>query len=319
MYDDVVAPLTTGALKGIEQLTIVPAGPLGIVPFAALYHSAAKRFLVQDYTILMLPSVGALPLLRRRGDAVTATRVAVFAPLSEELPGTRREALAVRRALPDARLFEAGAASESRVREALASPGFVHIASHSEFNPINPMFSRISLAGAKHDNPADDGKLEVHEILGMTSHASLVFLSGCETGVAPSGADAMAGVDHASLAQAFLFAGARNVVATLWRIHDDPAAILAERFYLHARGRSPVEALAMAQREMIGQGSGVDWAAYEIVGAGVAAGGAVAGRQGNGVIFGDSAPEKAAGANSGMLSVLQGYWRHSGLRIAVTQ
>lgn len=318
LYDDVVAPLTRGALQETTQLTIVPAGPLGIVPFAALYHAAGKRFLVQDYTILMLPSVGALPLLRHGGEALTGTRIAIFAPLSDELPGTRREALAIRRAAPDAQLFAAAAASESRVREALATPGIVHVASHSEFNPINPMFSRISLAGAKRNNPADDGNLEVHEILGMTTTASLVFLSGCESGVGPSGTDAMAGVDHASLAQAFLFAGARNVVATLWRIHDDPAAMFAERFYLHAHGRSPVEALAMAQRDMIGRGTDAGWAAYEIVGAGIAAGGAVVGRQGSGAISRDSAPGSAAAANSDLLSVLQGYGRRSGVWITAT-
>lgn len=269
LHDLVIGPLLQhGALAGLRQLTIVPAGPLSVAPFAAFYRNATKRHLVEDFTILMLPSAGALPLLRARAPGIAA--VTVFAPFAEALPGTAREARAVQRAAPRARIFRGADATESRVREALAGAGVVHIASHSEFNPTNPMFSTITLFAASRGTSADDGRLDVSEILRMSSDAMLVFLSGCETAVGPSGTDALAGVDHASLAQALLFSGARNVVATLWRIRDDPAARLAARFYWHLRSTSPVEALALAQRDLLGRHDGsYDWAAYEILGAGL--------------------------------------------------
>jgi CHAT domain-containing protein len=274
LHDMVIEPLLRdGALAGLQQLTIVPAGPLSVAPFAALYNSASKRYLVEDFAVLMLPSAGALPLLRARRQAPGAPTVTVFAPFADELPGTANEARAVVRGSPGAQLFERSAATKSRVREALAGTGLIHIASHSDFNPSNPMFSTISLFAPKHGASDDNGRLEVGEILRMSSAATLVFLSGCETARGPAGMDALAGVDHASLAQALLFAGARNVVATLWRIRDDPAARLAAQFYRHLRLTSPVQALALAQRDLIGRHDGsYDWAAYEILGAGATGG-----------------------------------------------
>ena len=68
-----------------------------------------------------------------------------------------------------------------------------------------------------------------------------------------------------SLSQAFLVAGAGSVVATLWRVGDEGAAQLAERFYRHLRaGLDPGESLALAQREMIPAQAGFTWAAYAV-------------------------------------------------------
>ena len=76
--------------------------------------------------------------------------------------------------------------------------------------------------------------LEVHEVVGLLVRSRLVFLSGCETGLGAAGARAFAaGEDYATLARAFHYAGAREVVATLWRVEDRGAAEFAAkiRFY----------------------------------------------------------------------------------------
>ncbi len=57
-------------------------------------------------------------------------------------------------------------------------------------------------------DPADDGQLEVHEIIGLRVHSPLVFLSGCETGLGGAWSTGFApGDDFATLARAFLYAG----------------------------------------------------------------------------------------------------------------
>jgi hypothetical protein len=95
------------------------------------------------------------------------------------------------------------------------------VASHAELDPSNPLFSAIAFA--PHSTALDDdGRFELHELLGMAVSSPLVFLSGCETGLGPAGSTSFArGEDYATLAQAVLYAGARNVVATLWRVEDD--------------------------------------------------------------------------------------------------
>jgi CHAT domain-containing protein len=145
----------------------------------------------------------------------------------------------------------------------------VHLATHGIMNSRNPMFSRIELAPGR-GGANDDGRLEVHELLGLRIGAPLVFLSGCETGVGTSWSTQFArGEDYATLAQAFLYAGARTVAATLWQIGDDGAAVFAERFYAQLRTMAPAEALAAAQREMLRgsrYASPYYWAGYQVIG-----------------------------------------------------
>ena len=101
---------------------------------------------------------------------------------------------------------------------------------------------------------------------------AVLFLSGCETGSGVSWSSRYARTgDHATLEQAFLYAGAKTVIATRWRVADLGAAALAERFYAHLPTHDVAEALAMAQRDMIRSAEFRDmhhWAAYAVSGSG---------------------------------------------------
>ena len=137
-------------------------------------------------------------------------------------------------------------ASERALRELAPDQRIIHLASHSVLNKRNPLFSYVALA----PEGEDDGHLEVHEVFGLSLNAPLVVLSACETAV---GAGAIAevppGDDWLGLVQAFLFAGASNVMGTLWPVEDVATSRIMQRFYTElASGRSPAEALARAQR-----------------------------------------------------------------------
>lgn len=103
----------------------------------------------------------------------------------------------------------------------------------------------------------------------------LVTLSACETG-APAG-DATDGRQIDGLAAAVLGAGARQVLASLWRVDDQATARFMQVFYEESRrigaaGRGGVDwaaALQRAQQRMLaGGGSGArpqDWAAFVLM------------------------------------------------------
>jgi CHAT domain-containing protein len=263
-----------GLFEGIRRLVVVAHSVLSYLPFAALQREGTGRYLMQDYALLQLPSAASLAVLRGAAPAVeigNGRGATVFAPFPNTLPGSSREARAFRRAVSSARAERGRNATELRLRRALSGGGTVHIASHGVMNPRNPMFSRIELA-AGDGGTDDDGRLEVHELLALRIRSPLVFLSGCETGVGSAWSTQFArGEDYATLAQAFLYAGATSVVATLWRIGDEGAAAFAERFYARAGTLSPAQALAEAQREMAKDarfGSPYYWAAYQVFGAG---------------------------------------------------
>ena len=87
-------------------------------------------------------------------------------------------------------------------------------------------------------------------MFGLALQARLVVLSACRTALGAGAlADVPEGDDWVGLVRAFLYAGAANVMATLWPVEDRSTARLMERFYTAlAAGRSEAEALAEAQR-----------------------------------------------------------------------
>jgi CHAT domain-containing protein/tetratricopeptide (TPR) repeat protein len=272
LHEALLEPLLhAGLLSAADELVIVPHRELVYLPFAALRDRTTGRYLVQDFTLRVLPSAAALPVLAQR-PAVTGglSRGSAFAPLADRLPATRMEVQAVTDESGRIKRYVGSRATERAVRGALEDRGLVHLATHGILNVRNPMFSRLELARGAVGDPADDGRLEVHELLSLRIEAPLVFLSGCETGVGAAHSTAFAqGEDFATLAQAFLFSGAGNVVATLWPVEDAGAAEFAGQFYRHLTGDAPGVALAEAQRAMLVHeryGNPYFWAAYQVAG-----------------------------------------------------
>lgn len=273
LHQNLIAPARdAGLLRGVRRIVIVPHGMLAQVPFAGLMDSRSGRFLIRDYDLGFAPSAAALVALRSRSQgAMRRAPNALFAPFGRELPGTTREVDAIAALSPSPVVRINRRATEDELRRRLASGGLVHLASHGVLNHFNPMFSRVELARGG-PVPADDGRLEVHELLSMTVRSPLVFLSGCETGASEDWADGATRVTgDLTLSQAFLSAGAMNVASTLWRIDDDGAVEIARRFYLEARRVPVFDALSSAQRGVARlklYENPYYWAGYVIMGGG---------------------------------------------------
>ncbi len=116
---------------------------------------------------------------------------------------------------------------------------------------------------------SDDGLWQAREIRRARMNADVVVLSACETG---SGRlQGQEGVMN--LARAFLTAGARSVVASLWNVDDRATATVMESFYEHLKAGSTVnEALRQAQLDFIknyGDKAKPNlWAGFEVIGDG---------------------------------------------------
>lgn len=267
-----LGPVGAG-VEGVRRLVLVPHGALAYLPFGAL-KTAGGEYLVERYSLVHLPSASFATRGRTgpspEGGAGAAVKVTALAPLPRDLPATALEVSAVGRAQRGARVLVGRRAHESALRQALRSGDMTHVASHGVLNGMNPLFSRIELAPGRTESPADDGRLEVHEVLGLEIQSPLVFLSGCETGLGPGASRCYApGEDYATLAAAFLAAGARQVVATLWAIPDSGAAVFAARFYAELGRMGTAEALAAAQRALLTEGRfrhPYYWAGYRVAG-----------------------------------------------------
>jgi CHAT domain-containing protein len=272
LFDIVLGPvMRSGDLRDTKRIIVVPHGVLTYLPFAALMDSSSQ-YVAERFVLLHVPTSAALPALRAKSSETRPERASIFAPVQRTLPATEIEAEAVAKVLIGAETLVGNRATEGRFRSALQRGGIVHVATHATLNSRNPLFSTIEFAGGQRGVAANNGRLEAHELLGMRISSPLVFLSGCETAIGGAWSTRFdSGEDYAALAQTLLYAGARNVVATLWRIDDDGAAEFATAFYEALRGDGFAEALAEAQRSFIQNPkyrSPYYWAAYQVSGGG---------------------------------------------------
>ena len=109
----------------------------------------------------------------------------------------------------------------------------IHFATHAFFNQNNPLESGILLA---------DGVLTAREVLQHRLRADLLVLSACESGQVAS----LGGGELAGLSQAFLQAGIRSLLVSLWKVKDLATASLMLAFY-KARQSKMDKALALRQ------------------------------------------------------------------------
>jgi CHAT domain-containing protein len=233
--------------RSARVVHVVPHGVTGLAPFAALRDSQTGRYLVEDHAIATMASAATLIALRRSTPAATGERIAAFAPFPGSLPGTSEEIERIGRTSRRVDPSRGRAATESAIRRAMTEGPVIHLASHGRLNPDNPLFSRMELYPGSDTGPGGDGRLEAHEILGLRLKSPLVYLSGCETGLAPAAiTPAGRGEEYVSLAQAFLYAGAAGVVATMWRIPDSGSVPLVEAFYRALDAGGPLIGLAQA-------------------------------------------------------------------------
>lgn len=236
-----IAPVAS-TIAGARALVIVPDRQLNMLPFAALHDGA--RYLIESYSVRVAPSAARLP--NRFADPGAASNAVVISDpatnRAPRLPGSRREAESIA-AIHGASILQGDDATPARVSAAMASSAIVHYAGHADSNAET--YGALLLAS----NGNDSGLLSAGDIARLELRARpLVVLSAC--GTLRGKPTHIAGMP--SLARAFLAAGARAVVGTLWEIDDDVAAPLFIRFHERLRaGEVPAGALRAAQLEML--------------------------------------------------------------------
>jgi CHAT domain-containing protein len=164
------------------------------------------------------------------------------------LPWTGREAAAIAAVAPaGGSLLALGfeASRETALSPALARYRIVHFATHGVIDTLTPALSGLMLSRIDEQGAAREGFLGLADIYNLRLGADLVVLSGCETALGKQ----VNGEGLVGLTQGFLYGGARQVVASLWRVEDRATAELMSRFYrgLLVERRPAAAALRLAQ------------------------------------------------------------------------
>ena len=207
-----------------------------------------SRFLIEEYDIFYAPSASILKFVLEKRKEVSGKVLAFGNPELEDeslnLPHAEEEVESIKESYPETSIYVKDKATEEKAKQLSGNYDIIHFASHGELNPQSPLFSCIKMAKEKDE----DGRLEVHEIFNLDlENASLVTLSACETGLGKlSKGDELIG-----LTRGFVYAGTPSIVASLWEVNDKSTSDLMSLFYKNLKTHSKVEALRMAQLEMI--------------------------------------------------------------------
>lgn len=234
-------------LDAIRHLYLVGReAETGNLPFRPM---ANGHVLYEAASVAFLPYAGAVevPETVSRGGAV------VVADPTGDLPHARTEGQMAADELNATELIVGAEATRERVLDALTTASALHFAGHGVLTPSEPWDAHLQLA--------DDQRLTLDDVLVRRLPLRLVVLSGCETG-RPSRLSERDGI---GLADAFLAAGSRAVLATSRRIRDEDATRFVKRFLAHEAFRQPAEALRRAALQDRAEG-GETWKAFRLVG-----------------------------------------------------
>lgn len=238
-------------LDAVEQDTdvedviyFVPHGALHLVPFHALEVSGGP--LIRRNPVVYAPSASVLASIARRGERTERADAIVVGDTRGDLPYAREEADLVADILA-VRAIPGGEATRRRLIEAIGAAGYLrilHLACHGTFSEDNGFDSGILTAvGDESDGAA--AVLSAQDFLDAQVAAGLVALSACESGIS----ERRPGDELVGLTRALLVAGARTVLASLWKVNDLSTSIVMRTFYegLVREGLSKAQALRHAQ------------------------------------------------------------------------
>lgn len=241
IFIDPVLDVMKQSGKAVRYLGIIPHGPAHYLSFATLFNG--ESFLSERYPLFYLPSASVLKFTKeRRGKTKNLEVLAVGNPdlgnPALDLPFSEHEVETIRWNFPKITVLTRDKATESWIDQNISRFGIIHIASHGEFDPVNPLFSAIKLA----KDQSYDGNLEAGEIFGLDIKADLVILSACQTGLGKI----TQGDDVVGLNRSFFYAGTHAVISSLWRVSDISTAILVKQFYRMYVKKNKAESLQSA-------------------------------------------------------------------------
>jgi|GEM_PF-5518686 len=159
-------------------------------------------------------------------------------------------------------------ATEKSCRKNIDDYDIIHFATHGYSSSENPGLSRLILSrdtSAASVDEKNDAYLHLNETYELNLNADLVILSACKTG---SG-KIIKGEGIMALPRGFIYAGVPNVIASLWKVHDEKTKELMVSFYKHLLegGVSYSEALRQAKLDCIEKGFlPMDWAGFVLIG-----------------------------------------------------
>ena len=277
----------------VKKLIIVADGGLSLLPFEALLtdnselskNSSQWPFLIEKFDISYSPSVSIFINEQSKKNNQTEKSFLGFAPVFshqvyttndgsnifqsylkyvynsrmnnlglEPLNASKKElieidSIFIKHHLKSDLYLNTLASEKNLISSDLKNFKYIHIASHGFIDKKRPELSGIFLSPV--NNPGYDNILYTSEIYNLELNAELITLSACETALGKIAE----GEGLLGFSRAFLYAGAKNVMLSLWKVNDISTSNLMTAFYsnLLDKGMSLPAALAKSKKDLIKQ------------------------------------------------------------------
>ncbi|MBO9583209.1 MAG: CHAT domain-containing protein [Flavobacterium sp.] len=229
-----------------KNLIIVPDGILSFLPFEALVSETSNtsnftkmHYLLDKFDIAYNNS--AELYLNANALSNGTTNVLGLFPIFEKtnyaLRFSKNELESIKHNF-DGQFFENGDATFLNFKNNAIGKSIIHLSTHASSGDL--------------ETPASikfhDGEILFSELYSLQLNPDLVVLSACETGIGKlyKGEGAM------SIARGFQFAGAQNLLFSLWNVNDYTTSVFMDYFYKEIKHDSSfVQAAANAKRAFL--------------------------------------------------------------------
>ncbi len=212
---------------------LIPDGSFNLVPFEALVSTLKTEINPKYFNYFLLHkqinyNYSAATILKQLEYIENSNNnsIACFAPVfannergNTPLPNTAEELNTINDEVSNGKYYYKQLATTANFKKQLNKANILHIATHANANlDSNLQQPQIEFI---------DSTLFLNELYAMHTNAHLVVLSACETGkgVINKSEGAM------SLARGFYYAGAKNVITSLWNVNDKSTAAIFRQFY----------------------------------------------------------------------------------------
>jgi CHAT domain-containing protein/tetratricopeptide (TPR) repeat protein len=247
LYDVLIKPIENELITAkAETILYAPDGILRYVPLAALYDG--KQWLAEKYRISNLIAYSLSDFSPKPKTQPNILAGAFGGKTGEKrfgqnaLPATLKEVQAIANSFQNSVTLTEESFSRQAIESKFKNHNILHLATHAEFNIGVPENSFIIFGNGD--------KIHLGEITDwQIPNIDLIILSACQTGVGKLGD----GVEILGFGYQVQKAGAKQAIASLWKVDDAGTQALMAAFYseLQKGDVTVTEALRRAQVSLI--------------------------------------------------------------------
>ena len=263
-YDAVIDPILDMLEPQDDELIIVPAGALCFFPWASVIESIRIRIVpsLTSYQLILSVPEGHH---KKKGALLVGNPCLkeLQTPL-HDLPCAQEEVEMIASILKT-RPLTGIHATKAEVMKRMPSVGLIHIAAHGDKRSGEIALSPNPGWTSKFPQ-TKDYVLKMSDVQAANLRASLVVLSCCHSGRGKM----LKGEGVVGIARAFLAAGARSVLVTLWAVDDEATMVFVKRFYQHLKEGKTASAAVQQSMKFLRESEQFSetryWAPFQLIG-----------------------------------------------------